>query len=67
MTATELDPMSPRRILVNAFDMSTPTHLVTGTWKHPQSQASRYKQLAHWTELAQLLERGCSMGCSSPT
>ncbi len=50
--------MSPRRILVNAFDMSTPTHLVSGTWKHPGSQAWRYKRLGYWTELAQLLERG---------
>jgi long-chain alkane monooxygenase len=50
--------MSERRILVNAFDMSTPTHLVSGTWKHPESQAWRYKRLGYWTELAQLLERG---------
>jgi long-chain alkane monooxygenase len=50
--------MSDRRILVNAFDMNCPTHLVAGTWKHPDSQAWRYKDLAYWTELAQLLERG---------
>jgi long-chain alkane monooxygenase len=50
--------MSPRRILVNAFDMCTPTHLVAGTWRHPESQAWRYKRLSHWTELARLLERG---------
>ena len=50
--------MSERRILVNAFDMNTPTHLVSGTWKHPDSQARRYKDLGYWTELAQLLERG---------
>jgi long-chain alkane monooxygenase len=50
--------MSQRRILVNAFDMNTPTHLVAGTWKHPRSQAWRYKELGYWTELAQLLERG---------
>jgi hypothetical protein len=29
--------MSDRQILVNAFDMNTPTHLVSGTWKHPDS------------------------------
>jgi FMN-dependent oxidoreductase (nitrilotriacetate monooxygenase family) len=50
--------MSNRRILVNAFDMNCPTHLVAGTWKHPDSQAWRYKDLGYWTELAQLLERG---------
>jgi long-chain alkane monooxygenase len=50
--------MTERRILVNAFDMNTPTHLVSGTWKHPESQAWRYKELGYWTDLAQLLERG---------
>jgi alkanesulfonate monooxygenase SsuD/methylene tetrahydromethanopterin reductase-like flavin-dependent oxidoreductase (luciferase family) len=50
--------MSDRRILVNAFDMSSPTHLVSGTWKHPESQAWRYKELGYWTDLARLLERG---------
>ena len=49
---------TPARILVNAFDMNTPTHLVSGTWKHPDSQAWRYKDLGYWTELAALLERG---------
>ena len=50
--------MSARRILVNAFDMNCPTHLVAGTWRHPESQAWRYKDLGYWTELARLLERG---------
>jgi long-chain alkane monooxygenase len=50
--------MSQRRILFNAFDMNTPTHLVPGTWKHRDSQAWRYKDLRYWTELAVLLERG---------
>ena len=49
---------TPARILVNAFDMNTPTHLVSGTWKHPDSQAWRYRDLGYWTELAALLERG---------
>jgi long-chain alkane monooxygenase len=48
----------PEHILVNAFDMNTPTHLVSGTWRHPGSQAWRYKDLRYWTELAQTLERG---------
>jgi FMN-dependent oxidoreductase (nitrilotriacetate monooxygenase family) len=47
-----------KRILINAFDMNCPTHLVSGTWKHPESQGWRYKDLAYWTELAPLLERG---------
>jgi long-chain alkane monooxygenase len=47
-----------KRILVNAFDMNTPTHLVSGTWRHPDSQAWRYKDLSYWTDLARVLERG---------
>ncbi len=47
-----------RQILVNAFDMNTPTHLVAGTWRHPDSQAWRYKDLRYWTDLAKTLERG---------
>ena len=47
-----------RQILVNAFDMNTPTHLVSGTWRDPSSRAADYKTLRYWTELAQLLERG---------
>jgi len=50
--------VTERRILVNAFDMNCPTHLVAGTWKHPDSQAWRYKDLGYWTDLARLLERG---------
>jgi FMN-dependent oxidoreductase (nitrilotriacetate monooxygenase family) len=47
-----------RQIRVNAFDMNCPTHLVAGTWRHPESQASRYKDLGYWTDLARLCERG---------
>jgi FMN-dependent oxidoreductase (nitrilotriacetate monooxygenase family) len=48
----------PKQILVNAFDMNCPTHLVAGTWRLPESQAARYKDLSYWTDLAALLERG---------
>jgi long-chain alkane monooxygenase len=50
--------LKPKPILVNAFDMNTPTHLVSGTWRHPDSQAWRYKDLKYWTDLARVLERG---------
>jgi FMN-dependent oxidoreductase (nitrilotriacetate monooxygenase family) len=48
----------PRRIRFNAFDMSCVGHISSGTWRHPDSQAHRYKDLDYWTSLAQLLERG---------
>jgi long-chain alkane monooxygenase len=45
-------------IILNAFDMNCVAHIVSGTWRHPESQAARYKDIRYWTELAQLLERG---------
>jgi long-chain alkane monooxygenase len=48
----------PRHIVLNAFDMNCVTHIVAGTWRHPESQAARYKDLGYWTDLARLLERG---------
>ncbi|MDX1891302.1 LLM class flavin-dependent oxidoreductase [Mycolicibacterium sp. 050158] len=47
-----------RQIVLNAFDMNCVTHIVAGTWRHPESQAARYKDLEYWLELAKLLERG---------
>ncbi len=47
-----------REICLNAFDMNCVAHIVAGTWRHPESQAQRYKDLRYWTDLAKLLERG---------
>lgn len=47
-----------KQIIVNAFDMNCMAHIVAGTWRHPESQAARYKDLQYWTDLAKLLERG---------
>jgi FMN-dependent oxidoreductase (nitrilotriacetate monooxygenase family) len=47
-----------RQIILNAFDMNCVTHIVAGTWRHPESQAARYKDLGYWLDLAKLLERG---------
>lgn len=47
-----------KRIILNAFDMTCVSHQAAGTWRHPNNQAWRYKDLDYWTELAQLLERG---------
>ncbi|MDX1871958.1 LLM class flavin-dependent oxidoreductase [Mycolicibacterium sp. 120266] len=47
-----------RQIVLNAFDMNCVTHIVAGTWRHPESQAARYKDLEYWIDLARLLERG---------
>lgn len=50
--------MTPRPILLNAFDMLTPVHQSPGLWRHPESRAGDYDRLEHWTDLARVLEDG---------
>lgn len=47
-----------KRIALNAFNMTAPGHQSGGMWKHPDSQAHRYKDLDYWLSLARTLERG---------
>ena len=46
-----------KRISLNAFDMTTPTHQSPGLWRHPDNRADTYNTLEYWTELAQILEQ----------
>ncbi|AHC33339.1 MULTISPECIES: LLM class flavin-dependent oxidoreductase [Pseudomonas] len=46
------------RIILNAFEMTCVSHQAAGTWRHPDSQAWKYKDIDYWVELAKLLERG---------
>ena len=46
------------RIILNAFEMTCVSHQAAGTWRHPDSQAWKYKDLDYWIDLAKLLERG---------
>jgi len=45
-------------IRFNAFQMNAVSHQSPGLWTHPRDQGHRYTDPEHWTELAQLLERG---------
>ncbi|KAH0432696.1 hypothetical protein CcaCcLH18_06272 [Colletotrichum camelliae] len=48
-----------RRIILNAFEMFTPSHLCFGQWRRPDDTASdKFSDLGYWTNLAQTLERG---------
>ena len=47
-----------REILFNAFVMNCVAHQSPGLWRHPDDRSSDYTSLAHWAELARLLERG---------
>ncbi|WP_433829810.1 LLM class flavin-dependent oxidoreductase [Actinoplanes sp. CA-015351] len=46
------------RIRLNGLRQSTPGHTAIGLWRHPDSQAHRYRDLSYWVETAQILERG---------
>ena len=50
--------MSPREIAFNAFVMNCVAHQSPGLWRHKDDRSTRYTSLAHWANLARLLERG---------
>ncbi|KAF2086019.1 Nitrilotriacetate monooxygenase component A/pristinamycin IIA synthase subunit A [Saccharata proteae CBS 121410] len=47
-----------KRILLNAFDMSTVGHMSPGQWKNPKDRSAHKRKLGFWIDLAKLLERG---------
>ncbi|KXJ89589.1 HK97 family phage prohead protease [Microdochium bolleyi] len=47
-----------KKILLNAFDMSTIGHLSPGQWKNPDDKSTTKRGLTYWIELAKLLDRG---------
>lgn len=53
-------------IRFNAFSMNAASHQSPGLWRHPLNRSQHHNRLPYWLELAHLLERGCSMRCSSP-
>lgn len=48
----------PQEIRLNAFDMACVGHIQHGMWTHPRDTSAQYNSLAHWLDLARLLERG---------
>ncbi|KAJ4260431.1 hypothetical protein NW762_007170 [Fusarium torreyae] len=44
--------------IINAFSMSTPSHLAPGLWRHPRNRTAEYTDLEYWTDLAKILEKG---------
>lgn len=45
-------------IRFNAFAINGVGHQLPGLWRHPEDRSRDYTKLAHWTNLARLLERG---------
>ncbi|MEE1621756.1 NtaA/DmoA family FMN-dependent monooxygenase [Zafaria sp. Z1313] len=52
MTAPSRRP----RLLLSAFLMNTPSHILGGQWRHPEAQQHRYNELSLWKDLARELE-----------
>jgi FMN-dependent oxidoreductase (nitrilotriacetate monooxygenase family) len=44
------------RLLLSAFLMNTPSHILGGQWRHPEAQQHRFNELKLWTDLARQLE-----------
>lgn len=49
---------SNRKIRFNAFAINGVGHQLPGIWRHPADHSRDYTSLAHWMDLARLLERG---------
>lgn len=49
---------SPKKILLNAFDMNSVGHINHGLWTHPRDESHRFNELSYWTDLAKTLEKG---------
>ncbi|AXI03338.1 LLM class flavin-dependent oxidoreductase [Aquirhabdus parva] len=52
------DVKTPKQIIMNAFDMNCVGHINHGLWTHPRDHSTEFNQIQHWTEQAQLLEKG---------
>lgn len=48
--------MSNRRIRLNGFKTSAPSHTTAGMWRHPSNESHRYRELGFWIETARVLE-----------
>ncbi|KAF2644698.1 DszA family xenobiotic compound monooxygenase [Massarina eburnea CBS 473.64] len=52
-----------KKLLLNAFDMFTPSHLAFGQWRNPQDRSKdKRRDLKYWTDLAKILEKGSFVG-----
>lgn len=49
-------PNARPRLLLSAFLMNTPSHILGGQWRHPEAQQHRFNELQLWTDLARQLE-----------
>lgn len=56
-------PQPKKKLLLNAFDMFTPSHLAFGQWANPRDRSKdKRRDLTYWTDLAKILEKGSFIG-----
>ncbi|KAH7109666.1 DszA family xenobiotic compound monooxygenase [Dendryphion nanum] len=62
--STNSTPAKPKKkLLINAFDMFTPSHLAFGQWRNPRDRSKdKRRDLGYWTDLAKTLEKGGFVG-----
>ncbi|KAF2011172.1 DszA family xenobiotic compound monooxygenase [Aaosphaeria arxii CBS 175.79] len=57
------DARPKKKLLLNAFDMFTPSHLAFGQWRNPKDRSrDKRRDLTYWTDLAKILEKGSFVG-----
>ncbi|WEO77188.1 LLM class flavin-dependent oxidoreductase [Cryobacterium sp. SO2] len=49
---------SPKRLILNLFEMNCVSHITHGLWRLPDNNRHRFNDIEYWTELAKLLEAG---------
>ncbi|KJX98946.1 hypothetical protein TI39_contig381g00010 [Zymoseptoria brevis] len=57
-TNGDVQPKPKKKLILNAFVEMCSGHQSPGLWRHPDDRSTEFNTLAHWTSLAQLLERG---------
>ena len=51
-------PVTPKRLILNLFEMNCVSHITHGLWRLPDNNRERFNDIDYWIELAQLLEKG---------
>lgn len=57
-TVPETAEKPKKQLIINAFVESCSGHQSPGLWRHPQDRSWDFNNVKHWTNLAQLLEKG---------
>ena len=56
--STSSTPGTPKRLILNLFEMNTVSHITHGLWRLPGNNRHRFNDIEYWTELATMLEAG---------